>query len=340
MKVTIYDVAKKANVSIATVSKVINDTGRISEKTKSKVKDAMVELNYRPNMIASALMGKQTKTIGLLIPDLANPFFSELARSIEDQGHELGYNLVICNTDYKMEKEINYLTLLKQKQVDGFILASGFENFDKVKEIISEDTPVVIVARDFPMFSIDAVAIDDFMGGYLAAEHLVELGHENIGVVARDLYSNRERLRGFNYLLEEKGLEVKKNFQYVKHMDHIQAGREMMEVYSKSDQIPTAIFACNDLLAAGVIQYAKEIGLNVPEDLSVIGFDNTSIASIVEPPLTTIAQPIQGMGKEVMNLIVSLIKGKKEEKSRIILLPSLVKRKTTIKLSNNTIKVE
>ncbi len=332
MKVTIYDVAKEANVSIATVSKVINNTGRISEKTRRKVKEIMLELNYRPNMIASALMGKQTKTIGLLIPDFSNPFFSELAKSIEDRGHELDYNLVICNTDYDSEKESNYLSLLKQKQVDGFILASGFENLDEVKQQIDDDIPVVIVARDFPMFSVNAVALDDFMGGYLAAEYLIELGHENIGVVARDLYSNRERLRGFNYVLEEKGLKLNNNFQYIKEADHIKAGREMMGIYSDSEQRPTAIFACNDLLAAGVIQYAKEIGLRIPEDLSIIGFDNTSIASIIEPGLTTIAQPIQGMGKEVMDLIISIIKGEREDKSRITMLPSLVKRNSTKKL--------
>ena len=332
MKVTIYDVAKEANVSIATVSKVINNNGRISEKTRRKVKEIMLELDYRPNMIASALMGKQTKTIGLLIPDFSNPFFSELAKSIEDRGHELDYNLVICNTDYDPEKESNYLSLLKQKQVDGFILASGFENLDEVEQQIVDDIPIVIVARDFPMFSVNAVALDDFMGGYLAAEYLIELGHENIGVVARDLYSNRERLRGFNYVLEEKGLKLNTNFQYIKEADHIKAGRKMMEIYSDSEQPPTAIFACNDLLAAGVIQYAKEIDLRVPEDLSIIGFDNTSIASIIEPGLTTIAQPIQGMGKEVMDLIISIIKGEREDKSRITMLPSLVKRNSTKKL--------
>lgn len=332
MKVTIYDVAKEANVSIATVSKVINNTGRISEKTRRKVKDVMIELNYRPNMLASALMGKQTKTIGLLIPDLANPFFSELARSIEDRGQELDYNLVICNTDYDSEKENNYLALLKQKRVDGFILASGFEHLDKVEQLMEEDIPVVIVARDFPTFSVNAVALDDFMGGYLAAEYLVKLGHENIGVVARDLYSNRERLRGFNYVLEEKGLTIHHDFHYIKEADHIKAGRKMMTVYSKSEQRPTAIFACNDLLAAGVIQYAKEIGLKVPEDLSIIGFDNTSIATIIEPGLTTIAQPIQGMGKEVMDLMISIIKGERDDKSRITLLPSLVKRNSASKI--------
>ncbi|MBO1002646.1 LacI family DNA-binding transcriptional regulator [Pseudogracilibacillus auburnensis] len=333
MKVTIYDVAKKANVSIATVSKVINNTGRISEKTKIKVKDVMEELNYRPNMLASALMGKQTKTIGLLIPDLVNPFFAELARSIEDRGNELDYNIVICNTDYKNSKENKYLSLLKQKSVDGFILASGFENLDKVEELMKQDIPVVIVARDFPMFSVNAVALDDFMGGYLAANHLIELGHENIGVVARDLWSNRERLRGFKHALEETGLELNSNFEFIDEIDHIKAGREIATKYMNSKNKPTAIFACNDLLAAGVIQMAKELGFKIPDDLSIVGFDNTSIASIIEPPLTTIAQPIQNMGKEVMDLMITTIKGEKKEKSRIMLLPSLVRRKTTKKLS-------
>lgn len=333
VKVTIYDVAKEANVSIATVSKVLNNSGRISEKTRKKVKQIMKELNYQPNMLASALMGKQTKTIGLLIPDLANPFFSELARSIEDRGNELDYHLVICNTDYNNAKENRYLSLLKQKRVDGFILASGFEKLDKVQELISEEIPVVIVARDFPMFSVNAVALDDFTGGYLAAKHLVDLGHKNIGVIARDLWSNRERLRGFHHVLAENHLTLNPNFQFVNEVDHIKAGRNMAAKYIHSDNRPTAIFACNDLLAAGVIQMAKELGLDIPQDLSVVGFDNTSIVSIIEPPLTTIAQPIQNMGKEVMDLMVSIINEEKDAKSRVTLLPSLVLRKSTKKIT-------
>ncbi len=332
MKVTIYDVAKAANVSIATVSKVINNSGNISEKTRKKVKQVMKDLDYYPNMLASALMGKQTKTIGLMIPDLANPFFSELARKIEDRGHELGYNLVICNTDYDSDKENKYLLLLKQKRVDGFVLASGFENFDRVEDLIKEEFPVVIVARDFPMFSVNAVAIDDYMGGYIAANHLIESGHRNIGVVARDLWSNRERLRGFCYALEENGLKLNKHFEFVQDthdINHIEAGRQMTKKYLTKEDRPTAIFACNDLLAAGIIQEAKELGFQIPEDLSVVGFDNTSIATVIDPPLTTVAQPIEGMGREVMDLMVSIISGEKEETSRVILLPTLVKRQTT-----------
>lgn len=338
MKVTIYDVAKEANVSIATVSKVINKTGRISEKTKRRVLDVMKELDYQPNMLASALMGKQTKTIGLLIPDLANPFFSELARSIEDRGHELGYNLVICSTDYQTDKENKYLTLLKQKSVDGFILASGFENLDKVEELIKQEIPVAIVARDFPMFSINAVALDDFMGGYLAASHLIELGHTNIGVIARDVWSNRERIRGFKQALAEKSLPFFADFEYIEDINHVKAGKGITHKYLQSSDRPTAIFACNDLLAIGAIQAAKECGLHVPEELSIVGFDNTMIATIVEPPLTTIAQPIQNMGNEVMNLMVSMIKGERKEQVRMTLLPTLVQRESTVPYIQTTIK--
>ncbi|KAF0819599.1 Transcriptional regulator, LacI family [Bacillus sp. ZZV12-4809] len=338
MKVTIYDVAKEANVSIATVSKVINNTGRIGEKTKRKVLEVMKQLDYQPNMMASALMGKQTKTIGLLIPDLANPFFSELARSIEDRAHEFGYSLVICSTDYQTEKENKYLALLKRKSVDGFILASGFEDLNKVEELVKEDVPVAIVARDLPMFSINTVALDDFMGGYLAASHLIELGHQNIGVIARDVWSNRERLRGFKQALEESNLEFTQEFEYINGISHVEPGKFMTAKYLKGNKPPTAIFACNDLLAIGAIQAVKEQGMRVPEDISVVGFDNTLIATIVEPPLTTVAQPIQHMGREVLDLIISMIKGEKKEKMRLTLLPSLVTRNSTAKNRNKDLK--
>ncbi|MBE1555540.1 LacI family DNA-binding transcriptional regulator [Sporosarcina limicola] len=333
MRTTIYDVAKEAKVSIATVSKVINNKGHISEKTKRKVQEVIVALNYQPNMMASALMGKRTKTIGLLIPDIANPFFSELARSIEDRGHEFGYNLVMCSTDYIQEKENKYITLLKRKSVDGFIIASGFENLDKIEELVKEDIPVAIVARDSPMFYVNTVALDDFMGGYLAASHLIELGHKNIGVIARDVWSNRERLRGFKQALEENKLEFTPDFEFIKEINHIEAGKYMTRKYLDAPHPPTAIFACNDLLAAGVIQGGKEVGMSVPEDLSVIGFDNTILATIIEPPLTTISQPIQNMGKEVMDIMISMITGEVKEKRRLTLLPSLVERKSTSKLT-------
>jgi len=334
VKVTIYDVAKEANVSIATVSNVINKKGRIGEKTRRRVHEAMEKLNYEPNILASALTGKQTKTIGLIIPDLANPFFSELARSIEDRAHELSYNIVICSTDYQEEKENKYISLLKQKRVDGFILASGFENLEKVQELLNEDIPVVIVARDYPNFSINAVALDDYMGGYQAANHLLQLGHKNIGFIALDVYSNRERIRGFKDALKEYQIEPRKDLHFIedKKQSLVRAGNISAKKYLESGDIPTAIFACNDLLAIGAIQVIRDAGLNVPDDISIVGFDNTNIATIVDPPLTTMSQPIQRMGREVMDLIISIFKGERDDEVRITLVPDLVKRKSTKEL--------
>jgi DNA-binding LacI/PurR family transcriptional regulator len=332
MKTTIYDVAQKAGVSIATVSKVINNTGRISEKTRKKVSSVIKSLDYHPNVMASALMGKKTNTIGLLIPDLANPFFSELARSIEDCAHELEYNLFICSTDYLPYKENKYISLLKQKGVNGFILASGFEDLKKVKDL-KEEIPVTIVARDFPTFPVNAVAVDDFMGGYQATSYLINLGHKNIGIIARDVWSNRERIRGYKQALEENGLKMPSHFEYAQETN-INCGKIIANKYLNSDNVPTAIFACNDLLSIGAIQAAREKGFLVPEQLSVVGFDNTMIATVVDPPLTTIAQPIDIMGREVMELMVGMIEGKKKDKVRVTLMPELVERKSTAKIKS------
>lgn len=331
VKVTIYDVAKTAGVSIATVSKVINNTGKISEKTRNKVLDVTKKLEYYPNVMASALMGKKTKTIGLIIPDLANPFFSELARHTENRANELEYNLITCSTDYLPERESKYISLLKQKKVDGFILASGFEDLKKVEDLMKEDIPVAVVARDFPMFPVNAVAIDDFMGGYQATSYLINLGHKNIGIIARDVWSNRERIRGYKQALEDNNLNVPSYFEYAEETNII-CGKKIAHNYLNNNNPPTAIFTCNDLLTIGAIKAAKENGILVPEQLSLVGFDNTMIATITDPPLTTIGQPIDVMGREVMDLMVGMIEHNKQDKIRITLIPELVERNSTSKI--------
>ncbi|MFM1653660.1 LacI family DNA-binding transcriptional regulator [Brevibacillus sp. B_LB10_24] len=330
MKPTIYDVAKAAGVSIATVSKVINNTGRISEKTRKLVLNIMKEMNYQPSVVASALTGKSTYTIGLMIPDLANPFFSGLARSIEDHAHVLGYNIVICSTDYEPDKEAKYISLLLQKSVDGIILASGFENIDAVKELIKQKVPLAILAREIPSLEVDTVAIDDCLGGYQAASHLIGLGHKKIAIIARDLWSNRERMRGYRLALDEAGISYGKEVEYVRE-SNVESGKQLAEKLLRSEDPPTAIFACNDLLAVGAIQAARERGMSVPADLSIVGFDNTVWASAIDPPLTTVAQPIRDMGTQVMNLLVQEINGQKKYKQRIMLLPELVVRGSTAK---------
>ncbi|WP_158734588.1 LacI family DNA-binding transcriptional regulator [Alteribacillus sp. YIM 98480] len=336
MKTTIYDVAKASGVSIATVSKVINNSGRIGEKTKKKVLETINELNYHPNMIATALTGKSTFSIGLLIPDLANPFFAELARSVEDRAHELGYNLVICSTDYNPAKEMKYVDLLKRKNVDGIIFASGFEQLDKIEEL-NESLPIAVVARDFPSSNVNTVSFDDYLGGFKATSHLIELGHEKIALIGRDVWSNRERKRGYEDAMHNNDLNYKFRFEYIEE-SNVEWGKYMAGKYMTSEDPPTAIVACNDLLASGAIQAVKEYGLSVPDDVSIVGFDNTIIATLTDPLLTTIAQPIKSMGKHVMDLMSNEIENNVTDKSRITLIPKLVTRGSTKQVNKRIVQ--
>lgn len=333
MKPTIYDIAKLAGVSTATVSKVFNGTGNISDKTKLRIMDISTEMNYRPSVLASALAGKKTYTLGLLIPDLANPFFAEIARNIEDRANELDFNLVICSTDNNTDKEIRYIHLLRQKKVDGIIIATGISKEVITKELIDQDIPIASIAREISLLSGSAVIVDDFTGGYTATEHLVQLGHKKVAIIAENLsvMSSRERIRGYRYALEEAGIPCDENLILISDFT-LEAGkavaRKLFEAYDASNR-PTAIFACNDLLAIGVMQVAKENDIKIPEQLSIVGFDNTILASITDPQLTTIAQPIQAMGRQVVDIIINEINIANTVKQRVVLSPELVVRGST-----------
>ena len=328
MKPTIYDVAREACVSIATVSKVINNTGRISDKTRAKVLKIMEELRYQPSVVASALTGKRTSTIGLLIPDLANPFFAEVARHVEDRGHELGYSVVMCSTDYDTKKEEKYIALLKQKSVDGIILA-GFRNDTLLRELTHEKLPIALIAQDIPALIVDSVMIDDYLGGYQATVHLLGLGHRRIAIIEeKDAKSSNERIRGYREALKNAGVPFDDHL-VIGSDSTVEGGKRSAAQLLDSNEPPTAFFCCNDLLAIGVIQTARQKGLTIPEDLSVVGFDNTILAEITDPPLTTVNQPIPVMGHQIMDLLIQKIEGKKNTKQKVVVVPELIIRKST-----------
>ncbi|WP_297990703.1 LacI family DNA-binding transcriptional regulator [Anoxybacillus sp.] len=335
MKVTIYDVAKAAGVSISTVSRVVNNTGRISEKTRKKVLKVMEALHYQPSMVASALTGKCTRTIGLIIPDVANPFFAEISRKVEDRGRELGFNVLMCNTDNNPETEEMYLSLLKQKSVDGIIIGTTTKNYTVLNDLLQAQFPIAFIAQDIPELAIDVVKVDDFLGGYQAVSHLVSLGHKKIAIMLGNLNrtSDKDRLYAYRQVLQESGLEYDEKL--VVYTDYsMEAGRRAALELLTSSQKPTAIFACFDSLAVGIYQAAKELGISIPEDLSVVGFDNTILSTIVDPPLTTVAQPIDEMGRQVVDLIVKAIEGEKHIKQRIVLPPELMIRRSTKRLQS------
>lgn len=328
MRPTIYDVAKESKVSIATVSKVINNSGNMRDSTRQRVKDAMKRLNYRPSMMASALTGKGTETLGLLVPDISNPFFSELARTIEDRAHENGMSVIICSTDYNPEKEAKYLDLLQRKQVDGFIVASTFQDKSLLNELKTNGIPLVMLTHDNVGLNAPSVSVDDFKGGYEATSYLISAGHENIVIIAEHANSSSMRIYGYREAHAAHGLTCSEENIY-KTTAIVENGRKtFLEIVNKG-QTPTAIFACNDLIAIGVIQGAKEIGINVPMQLSVIGFDDTILATTTVPALTTVAQPISDMGRKVVDIIIAEIKGEDLTTESVMFPPELIVRGTT-----------
>lgn len=328
MKITIRSVAQEAGVSIATVSKVVNHTGKISEKTKKKVLVAMEKLNYKPDAAAASLRGKRTKLIGLLVPDISNPFYSEIARSIEDRSHELGLNVMMCNTDNEVKKEKAYLSLLTSQRVDGVVVASAFRSTHLLEEMINKGVPSVLIASEIPSLSMNTVTVDDYKGGYLATSYLLSLGHKKIGIISEDVRSNTPRLAAYKDTIQEAKIPIRDEY-IIKTEATIQKGYESAKQLLSLEDKPTAIFACNDLLAAGVIQAAKEINLNLPQDLSIIGFDNTVLSTTTSPMLTTVSQPIKEMGSKVVDLLLEEMEESKLYKERLLLSPELVIRQST-----------
>ncbi len=328
-KPTIYDVAREAGVSTTTVSKILNNTGRISDKTKQKVLKIMDELNFQPNVLASAMKGKSTYSIAFLIPDIDNPIYAKYMKHIEIHGQELGYNIVMCSTENDAAKEARHIASMRQKRVDGFIIASKFSNVALLEELIQEGFPVSLFAHERPEFSVDSVSVDDYVGGYEATKHLLHLGHRKIAVIGEESYSGRARIRGYRQAILDEGLDVGE--ELILYSDStIEGAKYHVGQLLKSKKRPTAIFGYNDLSAIGAIIAAKESGLKVPEDISVIGFDNISLCEIVDPPLTTIDMPVAELGKKVMELLVGKIEGTEKTKQRISLLPKLIVRQSTM----------
>lgn len=336
MKVTIYDVAKKAGVSIATVSNVINNTGNMRESTRERVKEVMKELNYFPNAMASALMGKGTKTLGLIVPDISNPFWSELAKTIEDRAHEKGFSVFMCSTDEKEEKEKKYIELMKNKNVDGFIICSTYKNKDVLINLINEEIPIVLLTKDDSELAVTKIAVDDFKGGYEATTHLLQNGHRKIAIISEHNHSGDKRFKGYREALKTYEVELKEEY-IVKISASIENGVKSFSVLFDNTNLekPTAIFACNEQLAIGVIQAAKKRGIDIPSQLSLVGFDDTILATTTVPPLTTIAQPTVDMGIKTVDTIIEEIELGRSKKERILYNPKLIIRETTSRVSTH-----
>ena len=324
------DVAERAGVSVTTVSHVINETRPVSDGLRQRVLTAMDELGYQPNRLARSLRLQETHTIGMIVPDSANPFFAEVARGIEDTSFEQSYNVILCNSDGNLDKELLYTNVLVEKQVDGILFVAAGVSTEHIRALQTRRMPLVLVDRDIPGVAVDSVLTDNARGGWQAIHYLIELGHRRIGCITgpSDVTPSAERVTGYRQALREAGiaadenLVVKGDFQYE---SGFRATQQLLEV----NDPPTAVFACNDLMAVGAISAVIESGRRVPADLSVIGFDDVPLASFTNPPLTTIAQPKYEMGALATTMLLERVQDRDMPPRRKLLDTSLFVRHST-----------
>lgn len=331
MATSIKDVAKEAGVSIATVSRVLNDIDVVNEDTKKKVLDAIKELGYRPNIVARSLKTQRTKTIGILIPDISSQFYPEIVRGAEDVANIYDYNVILCNSDFDVEKEKEYLRVLKEKMVDGVIYMSSSFN-EEILELINElDLNTVLVESKDKEDRLPSVTIDNVSATYEATKYLIGKGLKNlgfIGVKGDTMNAWGERFVGFEKAINEAGLELDSELVHFDSLK-VKSGYEAAEKFINSKKKFDGIICASDEIAMGVINGLRDNGITVPRDVSVIGFNNNYAASIFYPKITTISQPSYDMGSVAMRMLIKLLANKPLEEGHFILDYELIERDST-----------
>lgn len=308
-RVTIYEVADLAHVSLATVSRVMNGSAPVSEGIRERVREAADALGFRPSLVASSLSRRETKTLGLIVPDIANPFFAELARAAEKTAAAEGYAVFVCNTDEHPSLEASYIDALSRRQVDGLLLCTGSRaTFELAAE---SGLPVVLLARDLPPtngHAADSVVLDDRLGGRLAAEYLYGLGHRSLAYVGehQSVVSSEDRRKGFWDAIREAGGEPRPDFT-------LQAGPLSMRRLEGSladlrRSGVTALVVANDATAVRVVIALRRAGMRIPGDLSVVSFDDTALARLMEPALTSVRQPTSRMGRLAVTVLLERVR--------------------------------
>ncbi|MBU5672591.1 LacI family DNA-binding transcriptional regulator [Paenibacillus brevis] len=322
---SIKDVAKLAGVSVATVSRVLNDKGYVGQHTREMVEQAIKELNYKPNEVARSLFKKQSNTIGLIVPDIMNPYFPELARAVEDTASKFGYNVILCNSDEDREKEQTYLDMLQQNYVNGIIVSS---NTLTAKQIIELNIPVVSIDREISK-GLPTIVVENMKGASKAARFLLDKGCSRIAHIRgpKGVVNAEERCEGYREAVSQQPWF---NESYIVDGDYdmessIEATLELLRSHPEID----GIFAANDVMAIGAMKAANQLGKRVPEELAIIGFDGIRLSSVTIPELTTIVQPIYELGEKATTMLVRLMNQQEVGQTYYILDVELVERNST-----------
>jgi LacI family transcriptional regulator len=327
----IHDVAKRANVSIATVSRVLNSSDhKVSAKTAEKVRQAVKELDYRPNALARALQINKSMTVGVIIPDIANHYYAEIVRGIQKEADKEGYNIILQNTDRNPKRIVRSINLLREKVVDGIIFSggiiSGYEPLSVLQEF--RDRVVVIGRHDV---NFPAIMVDNISGASQAVQHLIDLGHTKIGFIGWAINSTTatDRLSGYKSALAQNRCRFDKALVREGRLTPESGYAEAKKLLSEKEA-PTAIFAGNDQMAFGVVHAAIEFGLKVPDDLAVVGFDDIPLSSFFVPPLTTVEIPKFSLGTSSMRALMNLISGKKTPRMKLHKTKLIVRKSSQI----------
>ncbi|SDM49791.1 LacI family DNA-binding transcriptional regulator [Sediminibacillus halophilus] len=326
---TIHQVAKQAGVSVATVSRVLNGQNSVTAKTRIKVEDAIKKLNYEPSLLGRNLRNSESRLLLVLIPNISNPFYSEIINGIENTAIELGYNILLCETDTNAERENIYFDLVRKKMADGIISMDPAVNTDSLIRLA--ENHAIIQCSEYAVDSgIPYVTIDNAQAAYRAVKHLIKIGHQRIALINSDkkfLYA-RQRQLGYQKALEENDMGLEDSLiVHTKGLDFSYGQQAMKKILMQKER-PTAIFAVSDLLAIGALKEIHNQGLRVPEDIAIIGFDKIAFSNMTHPTLTTISQPMYEMGKAAADMLVKKIQG--EEVESLILEHELVIRESTL----------
>jgi len=332
-KLTIRDIAKMANVSHTTVSRVLNKDSRVREETKKKIVKLIDKYDFKPDPRARVLAMKVRKSrlIGLLLPDIRNPFYAEMARGIEDKANEDGYNVIFCSTDGKPERSEAYVNLMMRTGVDGLIFATARHHDSLIERLLKEKFPIVLVSRKLKGESFNYVVFDNFKGAYDITKHLIELNYKKIGIIIgpSNISTAYDRLKGYQKALKDNDIPVRQD--YIVHGPfEKQLGYEGAKKLLQMKDRPEAIFGGSDYIAMGVIDAVEELGMHIPNDVALVGFDDTEFSSNKKINLTTVSQGEYRMGQLGVQILIEVID--KPESSpythKVILEPQIIVRES------------
>jgi LacI family transcriptional regulator len=320
---TIHDVARLAGVASITVSRAVNNSGYVSAEKRARIEAAIAELGYVPNELARSLRSKGTHTLGMVLTDITNPFWTTVARGLEDAASDAGYNVFLCNSDESEAEEEVYLRTLLQKQVDGVLLVPASSSTASLEYLRKHATPVVVIDRRMSYPEIDMVRGDSEGGAYQLTHLLLELGHRRIGVLGgrEEVSTVEDRVAGYRRALAESGVEFDPDLVVYGAFTQ-DSGYEMVGSILKKPSPPTALFAINNFIAIGALRALRDVGIRVPDDMAMVTFDDLPYGLVLEPFFTVASQPAYEMGRRATELLLARLSGDQLDGPQEVVLPT------------------